>query len=350
MSGGADSTFAALHLKEEGYSVTGATYPVGRHGTEEASAVAARMGIPHKIVDIRREFDEAIKLPFIRSYEKGKTPNPCVMCNRYIKFGLLFRRLMDGSFDYYATGHHVRTGIFQGFPVLRKGVDVSKDQSYFLSLIDPAVIPRLLFPCGSLEKGEIRRFVSEKGFEQVAGKRESYDICFVPRGDYRAFLGQYGVSEREGFFVDEAGTPIAPHEGITRYTIGQRKGLRIALGERTFVRRIDSATGTVELGEKPLMRSLSASSFRFFVPWGLVRSLDSIGIKIRYKSRTFSGRIDALGDHAAGNDGTMLRAAPKKVAIHFDEPADASSPGQIVALYYGDILLGGGIIESIDLY
>ncbi len=329
MSGGVDSTAAVLLLKEQGFSVHGVTLWLcgDAHGPQEAAHVAAELGIAHTIIDMRKEFDSLVKAPFCAAYQKGQTPNPCVFCNAEIKFSAL-RAFADAhDIPYIATGHYAALGEAEGQKVFLKSQDAKKDQTYFLSQVPSSLLPRLLLPLGNLSKEEVRQKAAEAGLS-VAKKTDSQEICFVPGNDYIAFLeGAMKVAPKEGKILDENGYMVGIHEGIHRYTIGQRKGLG-AFGKKVFVTSISAEENTVTIGENAALftEGLIAENVNTFLP------IDGeVSVKIRSAAPCVEATCHTQNAHAH---------------ITFKEPQRAVTPGQTVAIYRGEILLGGGTIVA----
>lgn len=357
MSGGVDSSVAAVLLKEEGYDVVGITMKTwdyassgGSSGRQigcctldsmnDARAVAIRHGFPHFIVDIREEFTDRVIERFTSDYMEGRTPNPCVLCNTHIKWAALLRRADALDCDWIATGHYarVRTDPETGRAVLRRGLDRNKDQSYALWGVRQEHLVRSVFPLGTHEKPEIRRMAQRFGLEHVASKPDSYEICFVPDNDYRRFLRDRvpGLDEKvgEGAFVRLDGTRIGTHKGYPYYTIGQRHGLGLALGWPAYVTAIDPTTNTITVGPREELRQqvLTADGINLVRYTDLVEERPAVG-SIRYSDRGAPCRVRQTGDDS--------------LEVAFDEPRDAITPGQAVVLYDGEDVLGGGWIRRV---
>ena len=352
MSGGIDSTVAALMLHHEGYEVIGITmktwdYTASGGGKKEtgccnldsfndARMAAVQHGFPHFILDIREEFGSFVVENFVEEYLAGRTPNPCVLCNTHIKWRALLKRADALGCDFIATGHYA--SIHQhtnGRYFISKGLDDTKDQSYVLWGLEQDLLSRTLLPLGNYQKTAIRQMAHDFGYPELAKKSESYEICFVPDNDYRGFLKRKveGLEEKVagGHFVNKEGKILGQHKGYPFYTIGQRKGLDIALGKPAFVTSIDPDTNTVVLGdeadlEKEAMRVVK-------VNWIKYDSLpaDTTAItKIRYKDK---GSLALLSQD--GND----------VMVKFFDKAKGIAPGQSAVFYEGDDVIGGGIIQ-----
>jgi tRNA-uridine 2-sulfurtransferase len=352
MSGGIDSTVAALMLHNEGYEVVGITmktwdYSGSGGGKKEtgccnldsfndARMAAVQHNFPHFILDIRDEFGSFVVENFVEEYLAGRTPNPCVLCNTHIKWRALLKRADALDCDFIATGHYAQVHQHDnGRYFIRKGIDETKDQSYVLWGLEQDLLSRTLLPLGTYRKTEIRQMAHDFGYPELAKKSESYEICFVPDNDYRGFLKRKvdGLEGRVngGYFVDKSGNILGQHKGYPFYTIGQRKGLDIALGKPAFVTQIDPYTNTVVLGDE---EDLNRSEMRVAkVNWvkfeGLKNSMDAV-TKIRYKDR---GALSEL--HPDGKD----------VTVQFYEPVKGIAPGQSAVFYEGDDVIGGGIIQ-----
>ncbi len=337
MSGGVDSSLAAKIMKDEGFECVGCTMRLygdcGAHDdAEDAAEAAEKLGIPFQVLDLREGFRENVIDRFVAAYGAGQTPNPCILCNRYMKFDRLYRQAEALGCDHVVTGHYARIERDGDEYRLKKAADLSKDQSYVLYFLTQEQLKHTLFPLGEMKKSEVRKLAGANGFNN-AGKPDSQDICFVPDGDYAAFLErQRGSAYPPGDFTDSRGNVLGTHKGIVRYTIGQRKGLGIAFGRPMYVTAIDSAGNTVVLGEdKELFsRDLTAGGFS----WISGRAPEHEIVcraKIRYRHQEQPATARPLADG--------------RVAVRFDEPQRAITPGQAAVLYDGDTVLGGGTIE-----
>ena len=348
MSGGVDSAVAALLIKESGSECAGATmtlFPPGgpkresaacltSQGAEDARAVAAGLGIPFLIFDMSEEFRRDVVERFITSYRSGATPNPCVECNRFLKFGKFLDRAAEAGYCEIATGHYakIERDPLSGRMLLKKGADEKKDQSYFLYSLTQQQLSRTKFPLGSLTKDEVRE-IAEAHRLTVAQKHESQDICFVPDGDYAAFIERYtGERDKEGDFVDAEGKIIGRHRGITKYTIGQRKGLGLSLPEPLYVRAKDPAQNKITLcrNEELFKKTLTVKEVNLIACTGLDAPL-RVKVKVRYKHQEQPATIEQI-------DETRIR-------LEFDAPQRAITPGQAAVFYDGDAVIGGGTIE-----
>ena len=340
MSGGVDSSVAAYLLLQAGYDVTGATMtlyrPTGETGdtqdVTDARAICERLGIPHKTYDMGDQFCHQVIEDFIKTYEEGGTPNPCVTCNRTIKFGALWEAVKRDGANAIATGHYARIKRDGDRYLLCKAADESKDQSYFLWQLPRDLLPHVLFPLGDMKKPEIRTLAAVQGFE-TAHKSDSQDICFVPDGDYASFMEGYtGKTPAEGDFVDMSGRVLGRHRGIIHYTIGQRKGLGIALGSPAFVCGKDPDTNRVVLGrnEDLMTREVHLTNVNLL-------SVEDIPSPMAVTARI---RSTHRGDSA-----TVVMTGKYTATVTFDLPQRAACKGQSCVFYDGDVVVGGGIIQ-----
>ncbi len=352
MSGGVDSSVAALLTKEQGYECIGCTMKLwdaedsgedvllrpksccSLDDTEDARSVAYRLGMPFYAFNYKDAFLEQVIRPFARSYQQGRTPNPCIECNRFLKFGKLLERAEELGCSKVVTGHYAR--ILQdkdGRYLLKKGMDVSKDQSYVLHCLTQQQLAHILFPLGELTKPQVREIAGNHGFLN-ANKPDSQDICFVPGGDYAKTASRFAEGEGTlpGAFVDREGRTIGTHRGIIHYTIGQRKGLGNTWGKPVFVTAIDPAANTVTLGgsEDLFHREVSVRDFNWIAGEAPAEPVRCTA-KLRYRQ----AEQPALAK--VGADG--------RVTLVFDEAQRAPTPGQYAVLYDGDTVLGGGTIE-----
>ncbi len=341
MSGGVDSSVAAAMLVEQGYSCMGATMKLHSEDTadtcltsndiEDAKSVAKSLGIDYQVYDFYDDFEDKVVRPFIECYLSGRTPNPCVECNRNLKFRALLNKAREKGYDYIATGHYVRREFDEklGKFLLKKAVDASKDQSYVLYSLTQDELAHTLFPLGNLTKAEIRSLAEQKGFIN-ANKKDSQDICFVPDGKYAEFIVNRVGEIEKGNFVDENGNILGEHKGIIYYTIGQRKGLGVTFGKPMFVSDIRPESREVVLTENDglFKSSLVADNVNLI-------SLDSLQTPTRLKARIRynSPEQDAV---AFVRDGLLY--------VEFDTPQRAITRGQAVVLYDGETVLGGGTI------
>ena len=347
MSGGVDSSVAALLLHRQGYDVVGVTMrlwtvdqeDVPEHSkrccsvedVDDARRVCQTIGIPHYVQNFEREFQENVVEYFVREYERGRTPHPCLACNDKIKFDFLLRRAMLLDANYIATGHYARIRSEKSEYQLLKGMDVSKDQSYVLFTLRQPELSRLLFPVGEYPKTRIREIASEAGLP-VADKPDSQDICFIPDGNYRKFVGERSRPQK-GEYVDIQGNVIGEHPGVQFFTIGQRRGLGLQGNTKDplFVTKIDADTNVVTLASKEHLyqNRMWASRVNYVAVVKEGVPLD-VTAKIRYKASEAKAVVVPHGAWAT---------------IKFDEPQRAVTPGQAIVFYKGDQLIGGGMIE-----
>ncbi len=335
MSGGVDSAVTALLLERDGHTVEGGTLVLregGESEAEEARAVADRLGIPHHTFDLREEFHRLVICPFIEAYEAGKTPNPCVLCNRTVKFGLLLDCAADLGLDGVATGHYARLELSPGGRyLLRRAADGSKDQSYMLYSLSQAQLSRSRFPLGEFSKAEVRELAAEAGFTN-ARKRDSQDICFIPDGDYGGFLERtHGGAYPPGDFRTVHGQVLGRHRGLIHYTVGQRKGLGLALPAPLYVCEKNVAENSVILSDNAALftRTLTADGINF-IPFDHLEQPLRVTAKVRYAQAAQPATVEQIGED--------------RIRVTFDEAQRAIAPGQSVVLYDGDYVVGGGII------
>jgi tRNA-specific 2-thiouridylase len=346
MSGGVDSSVAAARLLEAGYNVVGVMMRLWAEAsaggsrenrcctleaTDDARRIAAQLGFPFHLIDVEQLFKQKVVDSFIAGYAGGVTPNPCLACNRYIRFDHLLGYALALGADYLATGHFARVrATAAGFQLLR-GVDVRKDQSYVLSVVGQKELRHLTFPVGDLTKVEVRKMAGRYGLP-VASKAESMDLCFVADGDYRRFLQDWAAEAiRPGPIIDRAGHILGEHRGLPFYTIGQRKGLGLASPDRLFVLELQSETNTLVVGpaEQLGRDNLTAKEVNWVTapPPGPI----SCTVKIRYKSADYPAEVRPRADG--------------RVAVRFTERLRDITPGQAAVFYQGESCLGGGIIE-----
>ena len=346
MSGGVDSSVAAGLLVQAGHDVIGLSMQLydqsdgsARFGScctiddlHDARRVAARLGIPHYIVNFERQFEEHVVADFVREYRAGRTPIPCVHCNGDLKFATLAERAAALGADAVATGHYARVDKGgDGLARLKRGADPAKDQSYFLFTLDQAQLSRAMFPVGDLDKGEVRAQARALGLA-VADKPDSHELCFVAGGDHTAFLERRGGKPPAGDLRDLDGKPIGRHDGVHRFTVGQRKGLGVASPVRLYVVEIDAEHGSVTVGPREALEreSLTASGVNW-MSGQPPRAGARVTAQIRYRHREAAASLIPL-------DG-------RRVDVTFDEPQTAVAPGQAVVFYEGDVVLGGGWID-----
>ncbi len=354
MSGGVDSSVAALLTKQKGDDCIGATMQLfynddigekkdkaccSLDDVTDARAVAYKIGIPYYVFNFTDRFKEEVIERFVSSYQKGQTPNPCIDCNRYMKFDKLLQRMKELGRDYIVTGHYARIEYDgeSGRYLLKKAKDANKDQSYVLYTLTQDQLAHVEFPLGSLNKDEVREIASNNGFIN-ARKHDSQDICFVPDGDYAAFIERYtGVTDTPGNFIDKNGTFISKHKGITHYTIGQRRGLGIPADRRLYVCKIDPGSGSVTLGDdKDLFHDELIAGDVNLISCSRLDGEVRVTAKIRYRHK--EQPAVAWQDEAG------------KLHVKFDTPQRAITAGQAVVLYSGDTVVGGGVIENTVLH
>ena len=351
MSGGVDSSVAAYLMKKQGFSCIGAMMrlfdndflPEGQESSccslddaEDARSVARRLGFPFYVFNSKGEFREKVIDKFVRCYECGATPNPCIDCNRYLKFDHLMRRGAELGCDYVVTGHYARirqdeaTGRYH----LYKATDLSKDQSYVLYSLTQQQLAHIRFPLGEMTKAEARAIAEEQGFLN-ARKRDSQDICFVPDGDYVGFMERFtGKKYPEGDYLDLQGNVVGRHKGAVSYTLGQRKGLNLAMGTPVYVCAKDMERNTVTVGPNEALFSttLVADDWNWF-PFEALTDPLRVSAKARYNQPPQSA--------------TVYPEAEGNARVVFDQPQRALTPGQAVVLYDGDLVIGGGTISNV---
>ena len=333
MSGGVDSSVAAYLMKEKGFECIGATMRLldgHDKNIADAKAICDKLSIPFYAFDMREEFKAEVIGDFVDTFEKGETPNPCVLCNKRFKFGALLKKADELGCEYIATGHYAKiVEDEQGF-YLEKAENKAKDQSYFLYSLAPDVLPRVMFPLADYSKDEIRRIAEGLGFE-TAAKKDSQDICFVPNGDYASVIMEVtGKTYKSGNFVDLSGKILGKHKGIIHYTVGQRKGLGVAFGKPMYVHSKNAQTGEVALSDDAdlFTDTLTARN----VNWLCLPTSSTFDCKarIRYRHEEQPATVTITADG---------------VTVNFSTPQRAVTPGQSVVFYVGDRVLGGGIIN-----
>lgn len=353
MSGGIDSSVAALLLHEQGYEVIGMTMKTWDYATSggtrkttgccslddinDARALAVENGFHHIILDIRKEFGDFIIDNFVDEYLAGRTPNPCVLCNTHIKWDALLKRADQLGCEFIATGHYAQVRKENGRYIVSKGLDENKDQSYVLWGLSQESLARTIFPLGGLEKPVIRQMALDRGYKELAKKSESFEICFVPDNDYRGFLKRKveGLEEKVagGDFLDMQGNVIGKHNGYPFYTIGQRKGLELAFGDPRYVIKIDAEKNQVVLGlEEDLNKQVVYVRNPNMIKYeSLQHEMEALS-KIRYKDKGKNSKLIPLPDG--------------RIKIEFFENVKGVAPGQSAVFYDGNDVIGGGFIDK----
>jgi len=353
MSGGIDSSIAAVILQEQGYFVKGITFHTWDYLTAscdakekgccsmdsiyEAKELCKKLDIEHHIIDLRETFKNSVITNFVDEYLAGRTPNPCVDCNSQIKWGEIIKKADELNCYYIASGHYARIRHEENGYIISKGIDQEKDQSYFLWNLSQDNLRRTLFPLGKFNKSEIRKMARDMGFIKLSEKRESQEICFIQDDDYRGFLRRQipDIDEKigEGDFVSSDGEYLGKHKGYPFYTIGQRKGLEIAVGYPLYVTKIDATTNTVTLGERSELDRLEMSVDNiYFHKYESIQAYNDLTVKIRYRNKGASCRVN-------------WSEADKKLYVNFHSPVSAVTPGQSAVFYDGDDIVAGGIIS-----
>ena len=345
MSGGVDSSVAAYLLKKQGYNCIGATMLLREdtcgmacgsgQDAKDAQAVCLQVGIPFRAFDFSRDFDREVVERFVRAYESGATPNPCIDCNRHLKFDALFRQAEALGCAYIATGHYARIEQAGGRYLLKKGLDESKDQSYVLYSLTQDQLSHTILPLGSYQKAEIRDIAETQGFLN-AKKKDSQDICFVPDGDYGAYIQRRtGKTYAPGLFVDENGAILGKHRGLIYYTVGQRRGLGVSGGRPLYVKEILPETNTIVLAENEALFQRTAIAGNF--NWSAIHApTGEIAVKARCRY------------HQIEREATAHVLSGGQVQVTFREPQRAITRGQAIVLYDGDTVIGGGTILEVQ--
>ena len=352
MSGGVDSSVAAILLKEKGYEVIGLTMKTWDYVTSgsknketgccsldsinDARNIAVDLGFHHTILDIREEFGDYVIDYFTDEYMNGRTPNPCVLCNTHIKWEALLKRADKLGCKYIATGHYANINSNNGRYFVSKGKDINKDQSYALWGISQKNLSRTIFPLGNLKKSEIKKIATDRGYDNLVKKSESYEICFVPDNDYRNFLKQrvknIDKKVKKGNFIDENGNVLGKHNGYPFYTIGQRKGLGIALGYPVYVTEINKEKNEVIIGtfDELKRNGMYVDKLNFMKYKSIDGRLNSV-TKIRYNDKGNESIIEQIDD---------------SIKVYFGDGVNAITPGQAAVFYEGNDVIGGGWIKS----
>lgn len=353
MSGGVDSSVAACLMKQQGYDCMGVTMKLFANedigisrehsccsldDVEDARSVARVLGIPYYVFNFSDRFREDVIERFISAYENGRTPNPCIDCNRYLKFDKLYHRANELGYDFVVTGHYARVerDASSGRYLLKKAVDAAKDQSYVLYAMTQEQLAHTLFPLGGMTKPDVRKIAEEQGFVN-ARKHDSQDICFVQHGNYADFIEEYtGKSYPEGDFLDLDGHVLGRHRGIIRYTVGQRKKLGLSFTEPMYVCGVNPSDNTVILGEESALysRILTARGINLI-------SVSSVDRPMRVKARVRYRQKESWA--------TVIQPDERTLRVEFDEPQRAVTKGQAVVLYDGDTVVGGGTIQETGL-
>ena len=337
MSGGVDSSVCASVLAQKGYSVSGVTLALlgenlaSSQNIKDAKAVCDRLSIEHYAIDLSEDFKKFVIDYFVNEYIEGKTPNPCIACNKNIKFGKMLKIAKEMGFSKIATGHYARVEYQNGRYLLKKAKDISKDQSYVLYCLSQEQLSSVEFPLGEYTKPQVRGIAQNNGFVN-ANKKDSQDICFVPDGDYASFIEKTAnFVSSTGDYINRQGEKIGEHKGVIHYTIGQRKGLGVAFGHPVFVISKNAETNRVVLGEQEELfyKSVLVKDVNF-IPFDELKGSLNVTAKLRYNQIPQPAVIKKTED---GN-----------VLITFNEPQRAPSPGQAAVFYDGDIVVGGGII------
>jgi len=343
MSGGVDSAVAATLMRESGYECIGATMKLVNSGgskccsledINDARAAAWKLGIPHYVLNCTDEFTRHVITPFVDSYLKGETPNPCIECNRHLKFILLLRRAAELEAEKLVTGHYARIEQSGERWLLRKGLDAHKDQSYVLYMMNQQALASTVFPLGGLTKAEVRQRAADGGLAN-AEKKESQDICFVDNGDYAAFIeGFTGKPSPEGEITDTEGKVLGRHRGLIRYTLGQRRGTGVACNTPVYVAAKDTVSNTLVVGGESSLysRSFTAVGINLITCATFCRP-ERLKVKVRYLQNEQWAQVEQTGDD--------------EVRVVFDEPQRAVSPGQAAVFYDGDYVAGGGTIRDV---
>ncbi|MEE1242406.1 tRNA 2-thiouridine(34) synthase MnmA [Frisingicoccus sp.] len=352
MSGGVDSSVAAMLLKKQGYDVIGVTMQIwqdeetavqeenggccGLSAVDDARRVADQLEIPYYVMNFKKEFKDWVMDDFVQEYFRGRTPNPCIRCNRYVKWEALLHRSLAIGGDYIATGHYAKVVQLENGRYTLKKAPSRKDQTYALYNLTQEQLSKTIMPVGDYTKDEIRRMADEIGLA-VASKPDSQDICFIPDGNYQKFLYEYtGKKLPQGNFVDQSGKVIGVHQGITHYTIGQRKGLNLSMGHPVFVTEIRPETNEVVIGENKdvFKSSLVASDVNWMsIPDPAPGEKVRVHAKVRYAHQ--------------GADATVYMTEDGNLICEFDEPQRAITPGQALVMYDGDYVVGGGVIKEV---
>ena len=332
MSGGVDSAIACLLLRQQGYTVGGATMLLrsgGEGEAQDARRSALQLGLPFHLFSFQEEFDRNVIRPFAQSYRRGETPNPCIFCNKTMKFGLFLQQALALGYDGIATGHYARVRLDRGSGryLLLTAADAAKDQTYMLSVLTQQQLAHTVLPLGAYTKQQVRELAAQAGLS-IAQKHDSQDICFVPDGDYMAYLRSRGFVPQPGHFRGTDGADYGPHEGMEAYTIGQRRGLGLAFGSRMYVVGKQGADVVLGTSEQLYTDTVFVRDMNW-IPFARLTAPLRAQAKLRYTTRTAPCTVTPV------QDGCLLR---------FDQPQRAPTPGQTAVLYDGEVVLGGGTI------
>ncbi len=343
MSGGTDSSIAAIMLQEQGYEVLGITFRFYEKDgqtdyLEAARALADKLGIAHITYDVREDFETRIIRYFIDSYMQGETPVPCTLCNNFFKWPLMAKVADEQGIDYISTGHYIQRVEHDGRYYIRPGVDPDKDQSFFMWGLTQELMERMILPLGEMTKEEVRAYARERGYAAQADKKESIGVCFCP-GDYRSFLRERIAEDQfqPGHFVDLDGQVLGKHSGFPFFTVGQRRGLGVHFNRALYVQNLDVQTNRVTLAP---LKDLERMSFE--VRDWCAQSLDEllsiphVEVRIRYRKQYNTGQVQLVSSEDA--------AGKKRLLVKLDQPLTAVAAGQAVAFYYDNRVIGGGII------
>ena len=369
MSGGVDSSVSAHLLKNQGYDVEGLSFILYKESARdsmpcrptqstctsqaihEALHVASHLGIPHTIIDIRKDFSNNVIHPFINEYLKGSTPNPCILCNRFIKFPFLLQEAEKRGAQYIATGHYARVEKVQSPKskvqnLLKKGTDVKKDQSYVLHVLTQEELKRLILPLGSYKKDTVKNIASELGLS-TAKRPESQEICFIKDQNYASFIERFtSVKGKPGHIMDISGRVLGTHKGIYSYTIGQRKGLGISSPKPLYVVNIDRGKNMIQVGPQgsAKKKDFFVIDVNWIVPVPSEKFRASVKVRSMMKDEPATIHIDSNPPSPPFSKGGLGGLSGKVVRVVFDEPQWAPAPGQSAVLYDGNVVIGGGVI------
>lgn len=339
MSGGVDSSMSAILLQEQGFEVIGITFlfsgadEQNHHFLNDALDLAKKLGIKHIVADLRQEFETVVINYFIKEYMAGRTPFPCAYCNPQLKFKYLEEYANAEDCYYISTGHYVRTDIFNEKKYIFQGMDRDKDQTFFLWGLKREIVDRIVFPLGELRKADVRKLAKEKGFLTLADKKDSLGICFIGGNDYREFFEKKGIKSKPGNFIDHNNEILGTHNGITNYTVGQRRGLGLNLNFPVFVSEIRLDRNEIVLSKYgELYRSKIQIKDYYFIDNEIVNSEKTLIVKVRYRLQETPCRLHILNETRA--------------EVELLKSEAMISPGQTAVFYDGERLVGGGFIES----